>query len=211
MIDGKGMQVLFVNACVRGEASRTLRLARTFLTHLQEEAPGYTLLTHDLPTMGLHPVDAETLALKESLCDAHDWQHPLLRPALEFATADAVVIAAPYWDLSFPSLLKVWVENMYVRNLTFVYRHDQPVGLCHGKASAYLTTAGSPIGSHDWGRAYIQDVLQTLGIPGFLSFRAEGLDLAGADVEEILRRAELEISRKTPDFVHMLLRNTPKE
>lgn len=211
MVDGKDMRVLFVNACIRGEASRTLRLARTFLTQLQEEAPGFTLLTHDLPTMGLHPVDAETLALKESLCDAHDWQHPLLRPALEFATADAVVIAAPYWDMSFPSLLKVWVEHMYVRNLTFVYRNDQPVGLCQGRAAAYLATAGSPIGSHDWGRTYIQDVLNTLGIPGFRSFSAEGLDLAGADVEGILCQTEMEISRKMPDFAQFLLKNAPKE
>ncbi len=211
MADGKGMQVLFVNACVRGKASRTLRLARTFLTHLRKEAPGYTLLTHDLPTMGLRPVDAETLTLKEALCDAHDWQHPLLRPALEFATADAVVIAAPYWDLSFPSLLKVWVENMYVRNLTFVYRRDQPVGLCRGKAAAYLATAGSPIGCHDWGRAYLRDVLHTLGIPDFFSFCAEGLDLEGADVEDILLQTEMEISGKMPDFTQFLIRSTPKE
>lgn len=210
MLDGNNMRVLFVNACVRGELSRTLRLARTFLAHLQAEAPGCTLLTHDLPTMGLRPMDAETLAMKEALCDAHAWQHPLLRPALEFATSDAVVIAAPYWDLSFPSLLKVWVEHMYVRNLTFVYRHDQPVGLCRGKAAAYLVTAGSPMAGHDWGRAYLRDVLQTLGVPGFCSFAAEGLDLAGADAEGLLRRAEEEIARGMPDFLR-LLQTGPKE
>ena len=29
------------------------------------------------------------------------------------ANADKIVIAAPFWDMSFPSLLKVYIENIY--------------------------------------------------------------------------------------------------
>ncbi len=183
-------KVLFVNACVRGEASRTLRLARVFIDALAAACPGVEILEQDLTTMGLYPVNMETLNRKETLCDQQAWGDLLFAPAVDFQTADAVVIAAPYWDMSFPSILKVWVENMYVRNLTFKYVNDQSVGLCRGKEAVYITTAGSPIGAHDWGTMYIKDVLQVLGIPDFAAVKAEALDLAGRDVEGIMAAAE---------------------
>lgn len=183
------MHILFVNACVRGEDSRTLRLARAFLDTLAAELGQVCITQHDLPAMGLQPVNRETLARKERLCDACAWEDASLAPAVAFQQADVVVIAAPYWDMSFPSMLKIWVEHMYVRNLTFRYVDDQPIGLCRGKEAAYLTTAGSPIANHDWGTAYIRDVMQMLGIPGFTAVKAEGLDLSERDVEAIMGEA----------------------
>ena len=183
-------KVLFVNACVRGEESRTLRLARVFLDVLKESCPGVEIIHQDLNTMGLRSVDMATLNRKEALCDQLAWDDPLFAPTVAFQQADAVVIAAPYWDMSFPSILKVWVENMYVRNLTFKYVNDQSVGLCRGKEAVYITTAGSPIGEHDWGTAYIRDVMNVLGIPGFAEVKAEALDLAGRDVAAIMADAE---------------------
>ena len=124
------MQLLFVNACMRGPVlSRTHALCRAFMTAAREEAPGLTILEHDLTRMNLRPIDADTLPFKEALADERDWEAPLLRPALEFAQSDAVLIGAPYWDLSFPSTLKIWVEQMYVRNLTFRYEDGKPIGL----------------------------------------------------------------------------------
>lgn len=180
---------LFVNACPRGEESRTLRLARAFLEALCSQCPSLTIAEHDLTRMNLHSVDRTTLIMKEALCDRSAWEDPYLAPAVAFQQADVVVIAAPYWDLSFPSILKVWVENVYVRNLTFRYENDKPIGLCQGRESVYITTAGSPIGDNDWGARYMRAVLTTLGIPRFTSLCAEALDLEGSDCEAIMERA----------------------
>lgn len=183
-------ELLFVNACVRGADSRTLHLAQVFLRTLQEALPQVHMTCHDLPQMGLVPIDASTLQCKERLCDERAWNAPLLAHARQFQQADAVIIAAPYWDMSFPSMLKVWVEHMYVRELTFKYVNDQSVGLCKGREAVYITTAGSPIGEHDWGTRYIRDVMNVLGIPGFTAIKAEALDLAGRDVQAIMAQAE---------------------
>lgn len=190
------MKVLFVNACIRGADSRTLHLAQVFLHTLKAECLEASITEHNLSRMGLLPVDAETLSRKETLCDAHAWNENYLAPAVAFQQADVVVFAAPYWDMSFPSLLKIWVENMYVRNLTFRYEKDQSVGLCQGREAVYLTTAGSSIGNHDWGTGYIRDVMQVLGIPGFTAIKAEALDLAGRDVEAIMQAACQEAERQ---------------
>ena len=184
------MQTLFVNCCPRGEASRTLRLAEFFLAALREKLPGLDLREQNPYGMGLAPVWGETLAQREALCDARDWTHPLTRPAAEMAQSDLIVIAAPYWDLSFPSALKVWMEHMWIRNLTFFYRNDQPVGLCRAEAAVYITTAGSRIGAHDWGTLYVEDCLRTLGVRSFHAIKAEALDLDSSDPEAILAEAE---------------------
>ena len=183
------MKILFVNACVRGNQSRTLKLAETFLQTLKEEVPQAEVMIQDLTKEPMQSVDMDTLARKEALCDAMAWSDPFFRHALSFQQSDLVVIAAPYWDMSFPSILKVWVENMYVRNLTFKYVKDQSVGLCKGTETVYITTAGSPIGVHDWGTQYIRDVMNVLGIPGFSALKAEALDLADSDPDAIMLSA----------------------
>lgn len=180
------MRVLFVNSCPRGEESRTLRLARAFLDHL----PGAEIIVHDLPCMGIKPMDGETLALREPICDARAWDDPFVAPAVQFQQADMVVIAAPYWDLSFPSMLKVWVEHMWVRNLTFHYEDDRCVGMCRAEKCVYITTSGSPIGENDWGTVYIRAVMEALGVKGFAAIKAEALDLDSTDTEAILSEAE---------------------
>lgn len=184
------VKMLYVDACVRGGESRTARLADAFLDTCRSLTPNLSVKVHRLTDMAMKPLDAATLAMKEALCDARAWEHPFLRAAVEFQSADVVVIAAPYWDLSFPSMLKVWVEHMYVRNLTFRYENDRCIGLCRARESVYITTSGSPIGDHDWGAGYMKAVLSMMGIPGFTSIRAEALDLAESDAEAILRAAE---------------------
>lgn len=190
------MKILFVNACMRGDDSRTLRLCNAFLNRIKERVAEAEIIVHDLRAMELKSVDQSVLDMKEPLCDQQAWEHPLFAPALDFQTADVIVIGAPYWDMSFPSVLKVWVENMYVRNLTFRYDEDQPVGLCCGKESVYITTAGSPIGDNDWGTGYMRAVLQTLGIPGFTRISAEALDLSRSNPDAIMAAALHEVCRE---------------
>ena len=183
------MELLFVDACPRGPESRTRMLAEHLLRKLREPLPGLRVTTHCLREMKLKDISAERLARKEALCDLRIWDDPLTRTGADFQRADAVLIAAPYWDLSFPSVLKTWVENVWVRNLTFFYREDRPVGLARGKAAVYVTTAGSWLRGHDWGTLYMEDVMKTLGIPDFRTVAAEGLDLEGNDPEAILQKA----------------------
>ncbi len=199
------MALLFVNACPRGEASRTLMLARALLQKVEESVPGLRVVEHDLVSMGLKPSDAAWLAEKDALCDRLDWTHERLRAAVEFQRAEAVLVAAPYWDLSFPAVLKVWVENIWVRNLTFVYQDDRPVGLARGKAAVYVTTSGAFLAGHDWGRSYIQDVMHTLGIGAFRSVCAEGLDLDRSDPRAILDAAKRD-AEACADWLAVMLR-----
>ena len=53
----------------------------------------------------------------------------------QFAAADVIVIAAPYWDLMFPAVLKTYLENITVTGITFCYSDQgRPQSMCKAKA-----------------------------------------------------------------------------
>ncbi|MBR5295464.1 MAG: NAD(P)H-dependent oxidoreductase, partial [Clostridia bacterium] len=116
--------------------------------------------------------------------------------AKQFAEADTIVFAAPYWDMMFPSVLKTYLENITVCGITFRYtKEGRPQGMCKAKSVYYLTTAGGYIGSNDFGFLYIKALAENFfGIEKIHRFSAEGLDIIGADVDGILKKAKDNIS-----------------
>ena len=172
-------KILFINTCVR-EESRTNRLARRLLERLGGEV---TEIGPDLS--GLKPLDRASLARREALTAAGDFSAP------ELGAARAVVIAAPYWDLTFPSLLKIYLENVTVCGVTFYYTDSGiPAGLCRAEKLYYVTTSGGPI-IHNFGYEYVSALAKEFyGIKDTRFISAEGLDIIGADAEAILKKAE---------------------
>lgn len=183
------MSTLFINASVRDQ-SRTAELAKFFLNGLRDEVREVNLQDEKI-----QPLNREALLLRDRLVMEHITDHPLLQYAREFSRADTIVIAAPYWDLSFPSLLKIYFEAVTVCGITFRYENEAPKGLCRADRLFYITTAGGPIIS-DFGFSYVKELAETFyGIKQTKCFRAEGLDIIGADVDGIMSKAKSEIKR----------------
>lgn len=184
------LNLLYVDACPRKEGiSRTRALAKAFQAALDAH-DDIRWMTHTVPDMGLAAIDGESLDRREALIDARAWQDAMFAPARDFQRADGILIAAPYWDLMFPAMLKVYIEHVFVRELTFCYRDDRPIGLCGAGRAVFLTTAGSPVGAYDFGTDYLRAAFGMLGIPRLDCVAAEGLDMQGAQVVEIMGRAE---------------------
>ena len=181
------MSTLFINASVR-DRSRTAELAKFFLDRLGDKVREINLQNEKI-----QPLDRESVMLRDRLIAEHITYHPLLQYAREFSQADTIVIAAPFWDLSFPSLLKIYLEAVSVVGLTFCYENNAPRGLCRAERLFYITTAGGPIIS-DFGFSYVKELAETFyGIKQTKCFRAEGLDIIGADVDGIMAKAKSEI------------------
>ncbi len=180
--------ILYVKACPRAD-SRTDRLARLLLKKLERET-GMEMETVDLETEALQPLNAERLARRSALIEAGDYSDPLFRHAKQFAAADIIVIAAPFWDLSYPACLKIYLENVYVSGLVSVYdAAGVPRGLCRAEKLYYVTTAGGPY-QPDYSYAQIRDLaLHYFGIGETALLKAELLDIIGNDPEQILQAA----------------------
>lgn len=177
--------ILLINACVH-DGSRTLRLARQVLNRL-----GGRVTELDLEREALTPLTGETLAQREAILHRGEMDAPMLCYARAFAGAEEIVVAAPYWDLSFPAAVKTFFEHVTVTGVTFSYGPDgRPIGHCRAKRLFYVMTAGGPILPPNHGFAYVRDLTSMFyGIPEIVLFSAELLDVAGSDAEAILAAA----------------------
>ena len=178
--------VLFINACVR-KGSRTRSLAEQLLEKLDKPYEEIRLNEIAFPV-----VDEDFLMMRDRLIAAQDFQNPVFALARQFANAETVVIAAPFWDLSFPAALKQYVEQINVVGVTFRYGEDGvPVGLCRADRLFFVTTAGGCYVPEAFGFGYIKALAQNFyGIGDVRKIEAAGLDIVGADVGAIMGAAE---------------------
>lgn len=182
--------ILFINACVR-KASRTRQLAEQLLTRLQQ--PYAEIRLHE---MTFPVVNEDFLAQRDRLIAAGEFQSPVFDLARQFAEAETVVIAAPYWDLSFPAALKQYLEQINVVGITFRYTQEGvPLGLCRAGRLFFVTTAGGNYVPEEFGFGYIRALARNYyGIDDVRLIQATGLDLEGADTDALVSAAAEAIS-----------------
>lgn len=180
------MNILFINACTRPN-SRTQLLAQYLLGKLTGN-----IHERNLTQTAISPLSADMVELRDKLTAQGNFDHPLFALAKEFAAADQIVVAAPFWDLSFPALLKIYIENINAVGVTFCYQPDgKPRGLCKAKKLYYVTSAGGPIVNDAYGYGYIKALAEGFyGIADTCCIKAENLDIQNADVEGILNQAK---------------------
>ena len=181
-------KILFVNACARSE-SRTLSLARMLLDRLEGE-----VCEVDLYKTAFSPLDAEGMKKRDEGAK-NGFSDPVFDAPKQLSQADKIVIAAPYWDLSFPSVLKTYIENVTVSGITFRYsKEGRPESLCKAGTLYYLTTSGGFIGENDFGFSYVKAVAGGfLGISDIKRYSAEGLDIFGNDADAIVENTRKQI------------------
>ena len=187
-------KILFVNACIRPN-SRTLELAKFVLAKLCGEVEEVKLSNEKLS-----PLTLKELELRDICAKNKDFSNDAFSLAKQFASADTIVIAAPYWDLMFPAVVKNYLEKVTVNGLTFAYGSNGiPYGLCKAKRLIFVTTAGGPI-IHDFGYEYICALAKNFyGIKKVQCVKAQGLDIYGAEVTKIIEDAKLSFNARDID------------
>ncbi len=183
------MSILLIDACVRTR-SRTKRLSDSLLRQLPEDVEVLRLEKVPFPK-----VDEAFLQQRDALIAAGRFDAPLFSLARQFARAKQIVIAAPYWDLSFPAALKQYFEQINVLGITFEYTPEgAPRPLCRAKRLFYVTTAGGKFVPTEFGFGYVEALARSFyGIPDVRLIQAAGLDVDGADEEQILQKAMPEL------------------
>ncbi len=186
------MKLLFVDCCIsqRGEGSRTRALANAFLEtfcNRHIEADVDTIAPEEL--LGLAPFDVEMLEERDALLHAGQYEDHCFDLAREFRDADFILVAAPYWDMSYPAALKTYIEHISATGVTYHYEADGCHGDCRARRLVYLTSGGDFEHENSIGVAHWRQLCGLFGIPGFDYVFAGGLDIDPAQTPALLEEA----------------------
>ena len=114
--------------------------------------------------------------------------------------ADVIVLTAPVYNFSIPSVLKAWIDHICRAGLTFRYTANGPKGLLADRP-VYLVMAsgGVPFGSPmDFASGYLRQVFAFVGIEDARLIGAEGV---AADVETARQSALSALDEWLPEPV----------
>lgn len=184
--------------------SRTFRISESFMNSYREANPGDEIITHDLYQEEVKPITAEELGTRLEPKE-EDSQESFYKYAYEFKACDKIVIASPMWNLSFPAILKCYLDYIMAVGLTFKYTEKGPVGLCQGKKAIHIVTRGGmysegPASAYEMGDKYLRTLFGFLGITDFTTIAAEMLDVIGVDVEGNVAQAIKQAQEKAKNF-----------
>lgn len=180
-------RILYVDCTLR-DGSRTRLLAQEFIQSIQSD---FELIHLKLDELGLKPLINNEYKEREELLLNQEFNHPRFSLAHQLASVDEIIIAAPFWDLSFPSLLKIYIENCCVDQITFKSTQDGLEGLCKANNLIFLTTRGGFYANHPHEQAfnYLKAISEFWGIPNFIGIGADGMDIVGFDAKSSLNNA----------------------
>lgn len=179
-------KLLFIDACIRGNVSRTKRIATPIIAELSKK---YEIETLTINELNLEIVDDKLVEKRTSgIITPH-----VLKWAESIRDADRIVIAAPFWDMSFPAALKVFVELCSIFNVTFRVDETKCIGNCKSEKFLYITTRGMNIKTGDpldQGTSYFKALSFLWGLGEMIVVSAENIDYSSeAIIEEKIAKA----------------------
>lgn len=120
----------------------------------------------------------------------------------QFVSADTYVIAAPMWSVSFPSILKRYLDCIILNNKIIKVSSDNVDGLLEDKKRnmVYIQSSGGIypkiLGANvNHGTDYFGDIFKFLGITKFQKVLIEGVDMPEVGKDKALQMAyeEMEV------------------
>ena len=183
--------LLFVDCCIsyRGDRSRSHALCDAFLTEYKKANPAEDIEVVNLQRMDLKPFNQFSTDDRNALRNVRAFDAPIFKLARQFKRADRIVIGAPLRDLTFPAMLRIYIEYVCVREVTYHYENGQCKGDCMAQKLAYLTVSGGPEPEENLGVEYWRQLSERFGIREFYHVDAYGLDIEPEKSEAIMAEA----------------------
>lgn len=166
------MKRLFhIDSCLRS-GSNTKKIADAMIEKLSEryEIESIRLSDYDFPV-----VKDDILNERSNGYVPEEY----VQIARKIADAHRLVISSPFWDMSFPSALKVFLENMSLFNVTFASNEKECYGLCKAEKVLYITTRGMNINTGDemeQATPYIKAIGKLWGLGDLYVIAAQNMD-----------------------------------
>ena len=173
-------KLLYIDACIRNEESRTKKIATPIVEALKEKYAVDTLVLNELK---LEVVKEELIQKRNS----GDIDPVVMAWAEMVRDADRIVIAAPFWDMSIPAALKVFFELCSIFDVTFKSDDKTCYGNCRAEKMLFITTRGMDIATGDvleLATSYLKALSWLWGIGPLQVVVAQNMDYVSEEVVE---------------------------
>lgn len=179
-------KLLYIDACIRNAESRTKKIATPIVEALRQKYDVDTLILNDLEL----EVVKEELIKKRNNGDIADM---VMSWAKMVRDADRIVIAAPFWDMSIPAALKVFIELCSIFDVTFKSDDKTCYGNCRAEKMLFITTRGMDISTGDeleQATPYLKALSWLWGIGPLQVVAAQNMDyVSEEEIEKKIQKA----------------------
>lgn len=196
----------------KDEDSDSAQLANFFLDAYQQSNP-----THEIEILDLYNEDIPFLDVDIfSAWGKFTSQEELTKSELikvkkmdklteQFLNADKMVVAAPFWNLGYPPMLKAYIDTICISGKTFKSTDKGQLPLVPDKPFLIIETRGwffseGPAANLEYSQSYLKTIMRFMGIKDFTSVIAEGLDFDPNKKQEIIQTAKGKLNKLSSKF-----------
>ena len=194
-------QVLFITAHPHDETvSFSMATAKAFIESYKATNPNDEVVHIDLYNSYIPQIDADVFAgwgklqsgeAFDALSEGEQGKVRRLNELSDqFVNADKYVFVTPFWNFSFPPVMKAYLDSVSVAGKTFKYTAEGPVGLLPDKKALHIQARGGyysegPAAELEMGDRYIKQMMGFYGITDVDSLIVEGHNAEPNKAEEI--------------------------
>ncbi len=190
--------------------SVTKALSRNIIDKIKSKYPNVEIQEKDiskneiphLSGLAIHSAYTKENERTKEMNDSLEIGNKLIREIIE---ADIIIIGAPMWNLSIPSVLKAYIDQIVRVGVTFKYGENGPEGLISGNKKLIIVSSrggvysSEPYKAWDHQETLIQNIFYFLGIKNIEIVTSEGL--RGQDTrEEAIKNSKEKIDKIIEEF-----------
>lgn len=174
--------ILNIQTSISGENSVSNKLSQTVINQLLDKDPNSKVLVRDLalnpiPHLDIQHFSASRIPDEEKNEEQKKASHHSDEALKEIQEADIIVIGVPFYNFTFPSTLKSWIDSIAVAGKTFSYADGTPKGLLQNK-KLYLNFAIGGVyenGLIENMEHYLKTLFGFIGITDVEVFKSQGM------------------------------------
>lgn len=206
-------KLLYITAHPLDElASNSMAAGKAFLesykeNHSSDEVKHIDLFKEDIPMIDKDVLTGwGKLRNGDTLTNEEQQKVDRLSAILdEFLAADKYVFVSPMWNLSFPPVLKAYIDAISIAGKTFKYTAEGPQGLLTDKKVLHIQSRGGfysegPAAEMESGDRYLKTIMSFLGVPSYETVIIEGHNAEPERTEEIKAASLAEAREMSKNF-----------
>lgn len=198
-------QVLYITAHPHNETqSYSMAVGKAFIDTYKEVHPNDTIVPLDLYKENIPHIDADVFSGWGKLQSGQSFDalsaeeqekvRRLNEISDQFIAADKYVFVTPLWNLSYPPVMKAYIDSVAVAGKTFKYTEKGPIGLLTDKKALHIQARGGfysegPAAQIEMGHRHLTVMMNFFGIPTVEGLFVEGHNAMPDKAQEIKENA----------------------